>query len=70
MWTGWSHDLRPPGNPGSSTSRPAYEQALRPWAKGRWVDLVNELEGGDEVERLAAVEVVDGSDTCGPSSRN
>ena len=39
---------------------PAYEQALRALGEGSAVDLVHELEGGGEVERLAAMDVVAG----------
>jgi hypothetical protein len=34
------------------------------------VDLVHELEGDGEVKRLAAMDIVEGSDTRGPGSRN
>jgi hypothetical protein len=34
------------------------------------VDLVHELEGRGEVERLASMDVAGVSDTCGPGSRN
>ena len=39
---------------------PAYEQALRALGEGPMVDLARELEGGGEVERLAAMDVVEG----------
>jgi hypothetical protein len=39
---------------------PAYEEALRAPGEGPMVDLVHELEGGGEVERLAAMDVVEG----------
>jgi tRNA(Arg) A34 adenosine deaminase TadA len=39
---------------------PAYEEALRALGEGPMVDLVRELEGGGEVERLAAMDVVEG----------
>ena len=39
---------------------PAYEEALRALGEGPMVDLVHELEGGGEVERLAAMDVVRG----------
>jgi tRNA(Arg) A34 adenosine deaminase TadA len=39
---------------------PAYEQALRALGEGPMVDLVHELAGGGEVERLAAMDVVEG----------
>jgi hypothetical protein len=49
---------------------PAYEQALRALGEGPMVDLVHELEGRGEVERLASMDVAGVSDTCGPGSRN
>ena len=39
---------------------PTYEEALRALGEGPVVDLVHELEGGGEVERLAAMDVVEG----------
>jgi hypothetical protein len=39
---------------------PAYEEALRALGEGPMVDLVHELEGGGEVERLAAMDVIEG----------
>ena len=39
---------------------PAYEEALRALGEGPMVGLVRELEGGGEVERLAAMDVVEG----------
>jgi tRNA(Arg) A34 adenosine deaminase TadA len=39
---------------------PAYKQALRDLGEGPMVDLVHELEGGGEVEHLAAMDVVEG----------
>jgi tRNA(Arg) A34 adenosine deaminase TadA len=39
---------------------PGYEEALRALGEGPMVDLVYELEGGGEVERLAAMDVVEG----------
>jgi hypothetical protein len=38
----------------------AYEEALRALGEGPMVDLVRELEGSGEVERLAAMDVVEG----------
>jgi hypothetical protein len=38
----------------------AYEEALRALGEGPMVDLVRELEGNGEVERLAAMDVVEG----------
>lgn len=38
----------------------AYEEALRALGEGPMVDLVHELEGGGEVERLAAMDVIEG----------
>ena len=42
------------------TLTPGYEEALRALGEGPMVDLVRELEGGGEVERLAAMDVVEG----------
>jgi tRNA(adenine34) deaminase len=39
---------------------PGYEEALRALGEGPMVDLVYELEGDGEVERLAAMDVVEG----------
>jgi hypothetical protein len=39
---------------------PRYEEALRALGEGAMVDLVHELEGGGEVERLTAMDVVEG----------
>jgi hypothetical protein len=39
---------------------PAYEEALRALGEGPMVDLVHELEGGREVDRLAAMDVIEG----------
>ena len=39
---------------------PGYEEALRDPGEGPVVDLVRELEGGGEVERLAAMDVAEG----------
>jgi tRNA(adenine34) deaminase len=39
---------------------PAYEEALRALGEGPMVDLVHELEGGGEIERLAAMDVIEG----------
>lgn len=39
---------------------PGYKQALRDLGEGPMVDLVHELEGGGEVEHLAAMDVVEG----------
>jgi hypothetical protein len=39
---------------------PGYEQALRALGEGQMVDLVHELEGAGEVERLAAMDVAEG----------
>ena len=39
---------------------PGYEEALRALGEGPMVDLVRELEGGGEVERLAAMDVAAG----------
>ena len=39
---------------------PAYEEALRALGEGPMVDLVHELEGGGEVERLAAMDIAEG----------
>ena len=40
--------------------QPAYEQALRALGEGPIVDLVHELESGGEVDRLAAMDVIEG----------
>jgi hypothetical protein len=39
---------------------PGYEEALRALGEGPMVDLVRELDGGGEVERLAAMDVAAG----------
>ena len=39
---------------------PGYQEALRALGEGAMVDLVHELEGGGEVERLTAMDVVEG----------
>jgi len=39
---------------------PGYEEALRTLGEGPMVDLVRELEGDGEVERLAAMDVSEG----------
>ena len=39
---------------------PGYQEALRALGEGPVVDLVRELEGGGEVERLAAMDVIEG----------
>jgi tRNA(adenine34) deaminase len=39
---------------------PGYEEALRALGEGPMADLVHELERGDEMERLAAMDVVEG----------
>jgi hypothetical protein len=38
---------------------PGYEEALRALGERPMVDLVRELEGGGEVERLAAMDVAE-----------
>jgi hypothetical protein len=39
---------------------PAYEEALRALGEGPVAGLVHELEGGGEVERLTAMDVIEG----------
>jgi hypothetical protein len=39
---------------------PGYEEALRILGEGPMVDLVHKLEGGGEMEHLAAMDVVEG----------
>jgi len=47
---------------------PGYEEALRILGEGPMVDLVHKLEGGGEMEHLAAMDVVEGLGYLWPGS--